>query len=123
LLLIVTSAATSDLAQILDASGADVVLMNMSMKEMNGLEATAYMTQDYPQVRVLILSAHDDEQHVTHALRVGAAGYLLKDAAATELEHAIRAVVRGDTYLSPAVTKHVIADYRRRGSRTPSERR
>jgi DNA-binding NarL/FixJ family response regulator len=59
---------------------------------------------------------------VTHALRVGAAGYLLKDAAAIELEQAIKAVARGDTYLSPAVAKHVFADYRRRGGRKAKER-
>lgn len=119
---VVAEASTGrEVLHLLKTTDPDVVLMNMSMKEMNGLEATAYMTQDYPQVRVLILSVHDDEQHVLHALRAGAVGYLLKDAAEIELEQAIKAVARGDTYLSPAVTKHVIADYRRRGSRTPKD--
>lgn len=107
---------------LLKTTDPDIVLMDISMKEMNGLEATAYITQDHPQVRVLILSVHDDEQHVVHALRVGAVGYLLKNATVTDLEQAVKAVARGDTYLSPAVAKHVIADYRRRGSGKSSER-
>jgi len=65
-------------------------------------------------VRVVILSMHSTEEYVAQALRAGAAGYLLKDAAAAELELAVTAVARGETYLSPAVSKHVIADYLRR---------
>jgi DNA-binding NarL/FixJ family response regulator len=63
---------------------------------------------------VIILSAHSNEEYVWQALRAGAAGYLLKDAGTSELELAIRAVARGETYLSPAISKHVIADYVRR---------
>lgn len=100
----------------------DVVLMDITMKDLSGLEATAYIVQEDPRVRVLILSMHDNEQYVTQALRSGASGYLLKDAATTELEEAIEAVARGDTYLSPAVAKHVIADYRRRGRGKVGER-
>ena len=92
----------------------DVVLMDISMPGLNGLEAAAVATRDYPESRVLILSAHSSEEYVGQALRAGASGYLLKDAATVELELAIMAVARGETYLSPAVSKHVISNYVRR---------
>jgi DNA-binding NarL/FixJ family response regulator len=92
----------------------DIVLMDISMTGLNGLEATARVVKEFPQVRVIILSAHSSEEYVCQALRAGAAGYLLKDAAIAELELALRAVARGETYLSPAVSKHVISDYVRR---------
>jgi len=91
----------------------DVVLMDISMPGLNGLEAAAQVVNEYPNVRVIILSMHADEEYVLQALRAGAAGYLLKDSDAAELELAITAVVRGETYLSPQVSKHVIADYLR----------
>jgi DNA-binding NarL/FixJ family response regulator len=81
----------------------DVVLMDIAMAGLNGLEATARVTKEFPTVRVIILSMHSTEEYVAQALRAGAAGYLLKDAAATELELAVTAVARGETYLSPAV--------------------
>ncbi|MBI3802080.1 MAG: response regulator transcription factor [Deltaproteobacteria bacterium] len=92
----------------------DLVLMDIAMAGLNGLEATARVTKEFPTVRVIILSMHSTEEYVAQALRAGAAGYLLKDAAATELELAVTAVARGETYLSPAVSKHVIANYLRR---------
>jgi len=92
----------------------DVVLMDIAMAGLNGLEATARVTKEFPAVRVIILSMHSTEEYVAQALRAGAAGYLLKDAAAAELELAVTSVARGETYLSPAVSKHVIADYLRR---------
>jgi len=92
----------------------DVVLMDISMAELNGLEATARAVKDYPGIRVLILSAHANEEYVRQALRAGAAGYLLKDGRPPELELAIKAVVRGDVYLSAAMSKHVVSDYLRR---------
>jgi DNA-binding NarL/FixJ family response regulator len=92
----------------------DVVLMDIAMAGLNGLEATARVTKEFPPVRVIILSMHSNEEYVAQALRAGAAGYLLKDAVAAELELAVTAVARGETYLSPAVSKHVIADYLRR---------
>ncbi|MGE0823608.1 MAG: response regulator [Candidatus Binatia bacterium] len=92
----------------------DVVLMDITMAEMNGLVATAQITHDCPQVRVVMLSMHANKEYVTQALQAGAAGYLLKDAAPTELELAIKAVMRGEKYLSPAISTHVIADYLQR---------
>jgi DNA-binding NarL/FixJ family response regulator len=91
----------------------DVILMDISMPGLNGLEATAHVVSEYPNVRVIILSMHADEEYVLQALRAGAAGYLLKDSDAAELELAITAVVRGETYLSPQVSKQVIAEYLR----------
>ena len=91
-----------------------VVLMDLSMPGLNGIEATRYLTRKFPQVRVLILSIYTDEEHVYQSLRAGAAGYLMKGAAIEELELAIRSVARGGTYLSPPVSKPVIMEYIRR---------
>jgi len=91
----------------------DVVVMDISMTELNGLETTAYITNDHPRVRVLILSVHSAESYVLQAIQAGAAGYLLKTAAREELETALRVVARGETYLSPAVATHVAANLRR----------
>jgi DNA-binding NarL/FixJ family response regulator len=89
----------------------DVVLMDISMSELNGLETTARLVKLYPQTRVLILSVHSSPEYVVQALKAGAAGYLLKDASPAELELAISAVVRGGCHLSPAVSAAVIGDY------------
>lgn len=92
----------------------DLVLMDIAMRGLNGLEATSHITRDFPQVRVIILSMHVNEEYVLQALRAGASGYLVKDSAISELELAIKAVTRGETYLSPPVSKHVISEYVRR---------
>ena len=101
---------------LIKANPPDVVLMDITMAEMNGLVATAQITHDFPHVRILMLSMHATKEYVTQALQAGASGYLLKDAAPTELELAIRSVMRGEKYLSPAVSTHVIADYLQRAS-------
>jgi len=92
----------------------DVVLMDIAMPELNGLEATARLTQQFPTVRVVILSMHANIEYARRALQAGAAGYLLKNAKAAELETALTAVAQGEVYLSPAVAKYVAADYTRR---------
>jgi DNA-binding NarL/FixJ family response regulator len=92
----------------------DLVLMDISMPNLNGLEATAQATREFPDTRIIVLSAHSSEEYVGQALRAGAAGYLLKDAPTVELELAIKSVAKGETYLSPAVSKHVISSYVRR---------
>ncbi len=89
----------------------DLVLMDISMPGLNGLEATARLTRSMPKIKVLILSMHQSEEYVRQALRSGASAYLLKDAAPVELELGIRAVMRGETYLSPAVSRGVVSDY------------
>jgi DNA-binding NarL/FixJ family response regulator len=96
----------------------DVVLMDLMMPGLNGLETTARMAREFPGVRVLVLSMNAAEEFVLPAVRAGASGYILKNARPAELEQAIRAVARGETYLTPAVSGHLIDDYRRR---TPGE--
>ncbi len=89
----------------------DVVLMDIAMPGLNGLEAATRIAKKFPHVRVIILSMHVSEEYVLQALRAGAAGYMVKGADAAELEIAIRAVARDETYLSPTVSKHVVTDY------------
>ena len=89
----------------------DIVLLDIGMPGMNGLEVAARLAKLDPAIRVVILSMHATEEYVLQALRAGAAGYLLKGSAVAELEVAILAVARGDTYLSPAVSKRVVDEY------------
>jgi DNA-binding NarL/FixJ family response regulator len=89
----------------------NIVLMDIAMAGLNGLEAAARLTKEVPGVKVIILSMHANEEYVLQALRAGASGYLLKDAAIAELKLALSAVSRGETYLSPAISKHVIDNY------------
>jgi DNA-binding NarL/FixJ family response regulator len=96
-----------------------VVLMDIAMPDLNGLEATRRLAQDAPDVPVIILSIYSDEEHVYQALQAGASGYLLKDAAIEELEMAIRAVAQGGTYLSPPISRPVIMEYVRRTNARP----
>jgi DNA-binding NarL/FixJ family response regulator len=97
--------------EMVGARTPDVVLMDIAMPEMNGLETTTRVTKEFPSVRVIMLSMHAGEEYVMQALRAGASGYLLKDAATSELELAVRAVARGETYLTPTISKRVIDDY------------
>jgi DNA-binding NarL/FixJ family response regulator len=89
----------------------DVVLMDVAMKGINGLETAARLRDRAPGVRVVILSMHSGEEYVLQALRAGAVGYLLKDAATGELELALRTVMRGESWLSPAVSRQVVEGY------------
>jgi DNA-binding NarL/FixJ family response regulator len=88
-----------------------IVLMDIAMPGLNGLEAMARLRESAPDIQVLILSMHQSEEYVRRALLQGAAAYLLKDAAPTELELALKAVLRGEIYLSAAVSKGVMSDY------------
>ncbi len=92
----------------------DVALMDIIMPQLNGLDATSRLAVISPQTRTIILSMNAGEEYVLQALRCGAAGYLLKNITPWELEQAIRAVAQGETYLSPAISKHVIAAYLQR---------
>ena len=92
----------------------DVVLLDIAMPGLNGLEAAARITKEFPATRILVLSMHGTEAHVAQALRAGASGYLLKGADVAEFAAAIRAVAQGGTYLTPAISKQLVADYVRR---------
>ena len=94
-----------------------IVLMDIGMPELNGLEATERITKQFPDVRVLLLSMHASDEYVSEAFVAGAAGYMVKDAGAVELDLAIRAVARGESYLSPAVAKRVISYHRQPNGR------
>ncbi len=105
---------------LIEAHQPDVALLDIAMPGLNGLEVAAQVADNFPYVRVMILSMHATEEYVLRALRAGAAGYLLKDADTSELELAIKAVTRGETYLSPAVSKHVTEYVRRVGEEAHS---
>ena len=91
----------------------DIVVMDVAMPELNGIEATRRLARLSPHTRVLALSMHKDSVYVREILRAGARGYLLKDSIDRDLLAAVRAVASGDGYLSPGVSEAVLSDYRR----------
>ena len=91
----------------------DIVVMDVAMPELNGIEATRRLATSVPHARVVALSMHKDSVYVRETLRAGARGYLLKDSVAGDLVSAIRAVASGEGYISPAVSNAVLDDYRR----------
>jgi DNA-binding NarL/FixJ family response regulator len=97
----------------------DVVIMDIAMPHLNGLEAAARIKEDNPAVKLVILSMHDSREYVLQALKAGASAYVMKDSAPVELGLALAAVRRDDTYLSPAVSKQVIRDYLDGANRQP----
>jgi DNA-binding NarL/FixJ family response regulator len=88
----------------------DMVLLDIAMPKGSGLEVCAQLTQSHAGIRVLMLSMHKEQQYVRKALQNGASGYLLKDAAPDELEIAMRSVMEGHTYLSPALAHNMVTD-------------
>jgi len=90
----------------------DIVLMDVAMPELNGIEATRRMVEANGRLRVLVLSMHKEAVYVREILRAGARGYILKDAIDTELLNAVRSVARGDGYISPAISGALLNDYR-----------
>jgi two-component system response regulator DegU len=91
----------------------DVVIMDINMPHMNGIEATRELVEKYSETKVIILSIHDDENYVTHALQTGAQGYLLKEMDADALIEAVKVVAEGGSYLHPKVTHNLVNEYRR----------
>jgi len=98
----------SQLLEMVEQLAPDIVLLDISMKETGGLEALQRLKRVRPQSKVLILSMHTDPALIMQALESGAHGYLLKDATATELEHALEALRNNERYLSPAIAHTVI---------------
>ena len=89
----------------------DIVLMDVTMPELNGIEATRRILSDHPHIRVIMLSMHADQRFVVESLRAGAVGYLLKDCAIDELLEAIRMVSKNQRYLSRLIEESIIKDY------------
>ena len=116
------AASGEEAIQLASREQPDVVLMDIAMKGISGLEAAARMRESHPGVRVVILSMHAGEEYVLQALRAGAVGYLLKDAATGELELALRSVMRGESWFSPAVSRQVVEGYvQRMGGEAPAD--
>ena len=91
----------------------DVIIMDVTMPELNGIEATRRIAEIAPRARVLALSMHRDSVYVREILRAGARGYLLKDSGEADFIAAVRAVARGEGFLSPSVSDAVLSDYRK----------
>lgn len=94
----------------------DLVFMDISLPEMGGIEATRRIRAEAPDVRVLVLTVHEDKAVLREAVRVGAAGYLLKQAIKDELIHAIHTVMRGELYVHPVMTRVLMSDLLQQGS-------
>jgi DNA-binding NarL/FixJ family response regulator len=94
--------------ELIETKRPDVAVLDITMPELNGLEVAARAAKEVPHTKVLLLSMHAGEAYVAQALRVGVAGYLLKDAADDELALALKAVVRGDVYLSPQISRQLV---------------
>lgn len=97
------------------ATEPDVVILDVGLPELNGLEVAGRLAKEHPRVRVMILSMHTDRAYVRRALQAGATAYLIKGADVPELELALKAVMRGDTYLSPGISRGLVGDYLRGG--------
>ena len=95
----------------------DVVLMDLKMPRLDGVEATRQIKADHPQVNILILTTFDDDEYVFEGLRSGALGYMLKDAPSEKLVEAIRAAARGESFLQPSVAAKVVAEFSRLAER------
>jgi DNA-binding NarL/FixJ family response regulator len=92
----------------------DIIIMDVSMPEMNGIDATSSIMEEIPSCKIIVLSMHSDKRFITGALQAGASGFLLKECAFQELNQALDAVRNGQTYLSPKIAGMVVHDYRRR---------
>ncbi|WP_462383739.1 response regulator [Pseudomonas sp. Marseille-QA0892] len=98
----------TEVETILETAKPDILLLDISMKQMSGLDVLRQWRSRFPEVQVLVLSMHATGDYVLEALRLGARGYLLKDAAAQELELALKALARNESYLSPGIAQTVI---------------
>ena len=110
----------SEVEQAVDAHAPDVVVMDLRMRHMDGIEATRLLRRRADAPPVLVLTTFDDDELLSGALRAGAAGFLLKDSPAEELIRAVRTVAAGEALLDPAVTGRVLAAYRAAPSEAPA---
>jgi DNA-binding NarL/FixJ family response regulator len=99
----------------------DVVLMDVSMPVMDGLESTRRINKELPKIKVLVLTQHDDKEYVFPVIEAGASGFISKVAASSELVAGIRAVYQGDSYLSPSVARLLVEDYQQGGIHLKSD--
>lgn len=99
----------------------DIVLMDITMPELNGLEATRRIKKDFPHIKVLVLTMYTNEEYIHQLLQAGASGYLDKHTAPNELLLAIQSVSRGDPFLSPSISKTIIEEYLRQSDDTHVE--
>lgn len=100
----------AELLSLVTETSPDVILLDLTMPRLGGLEVLPLLRQQAPHARVLILTMHDDQGYLRQALRTGAAGYVLKKAADVELIAAIQAVVRGDVYVHPSMTRSLLEE-------------
>ena len=100
----------------------DVILMDVRMPVLNGIDATARITQLYPSIRTLVLTTYDQDDYAFGALGAGASGFLLKDTRSAELHQAIRAVAAGDAVLTPRITRQMLNQHMTRRAVTPEQR-
>ena len=98
---------------MLDKLAPDIIIMDIAMPNLNGIQATAQIVKKNPQVGIIVLSMHSDETYLTRTLAAGAKGYLLKDNAEVDLERAVRFVAQGKPYFSPAIANTLLEDYMR----------
>ena len=101
---------------LVDELRPDVVLMDIAMPGMDGMEATRHIKAEWPEVNVLVLTMHRRDEYLFEMLRAGASGYILKGAETNELLHAVEVVARGDVFLYPTMTKKLVRDYLERDS-------
>ncbi|HKW29521.1 MAG TPA: response regulator transcription factor [Verrucomicrobiae bacterium] len=90
----------------------DVIVMDIAMPNLNGLEATRQITREVPAVRLLVLSSYNDDEYVHQVTEAGASGYLLKQTAATDLIKAVREAKKGNAFFSPAISRRLVERYR-----------
>lgn len=107
----------SDAINLYEEYAPEVILMDINMPRKNGVEATGELMAKYPEAKVIMLSIHDDESYVTHALKTGALGYMLKEMDADAIVQAIKVVAAGGSYLHPKVTRNLVAEFRRLSER------
>lgn len=116
---VVGQASTAEEAiELVDRLTPNVVLMDVGMPGMGGLAATEAIRKAHPEVRVLIVTIHDREDYFFHALRAGASGYILKDAALDELVEAVNSIIQGDIYIFPSLMPKLVTNYLRQAQRS-----